>query len=188
MNHRPINWARISWALAHYDRAGYQYVEVPWIVPSASVLPLLPSGKVPLETPDGVLVGSAEQSFLHLMQSGQLSSGRCIAASPCFRDDPPDELHHRTFFKVELIQVLPALRLHLDLEVHRMAEDARKFFRRVQDSGDPEIIQTPEGLDINLNGVEIGSYGVHQVENFCWIYGTGLAEPRFSQAVLSRNL
>jgi hypothetical protein len=32
------------------------------------------------------------------------------------------------------------------------------------------------------NDIEIGSYGMREYENFKWIYGTGMAEPRFSKA------
>ena len=45
-----------------------------------------------------------------------------------------------------------------------------------------EIVKTEEGLDIELNGIEIGSYGYRSYKDFHWIYGTALAEPRFSLA------
>ena len=44
-------------------------------------------------------------------------------------------------------------------------------------------ISTDEGYDIVLNGIEVGSYGIRQHENLRWIYGTGIAEPRFSTAL-----
>ena len=47
---------------------------------------------------------------------------------------------------------------------------------------DLKIIDTPEGYDIELYGIEIGSYGIRRVRGFSWIYGTMLAEPRFSEA------
>jgi hypothetical protein len=31
------------------------------------------------------------------------------------------------------------------------------------------------------NGFELGSYGVRQYHDITWIYGTGIAEPRFSK-------
>jgi hypothetical protein len=44
----------------------------------------------------------------------------------------------------------------------------------------------PGSYDIMLDGIEIGSYG-HRTCLFCnWIYGTGLAEPRFSR--INRNM
>lgn len=48
-----------------------------------------------------------------------------------------------------------------------------------------KIINTNEGLDITFNDIEIGSYGIRQHDNFIWVYGTGLAEPRFSRAIAS---
>jgi hypothetical protein len=42
---------------------------------------------------------------------------------------------------------------------------------------------TPEGIDLVLNGIEVGSYGVRTVGNRTWTYGTGLALPRFTVAI-----
>jgi hypothetical protein len=44
------------------------------------------------------------------------------------------------------------------------------------------IVKTEIGHDIELNGIEIGSYGWRQNQDIIWAYGTGLAEPRFSIA------
>lgn len=37
--------------------------------------------------------------------------------------------------------------------------------------------------DLEINNIEVGSYGIRQYKNLFWVYGTGLAEPRFSQAI-----
>lgn len=37
-------------------------------------------------------------------------------------------------------------------------------------------------------GVELGSYGIRERKNFVWIYGTGLALPRFEQVVQQEQL
>ncbi len=50
-------------------------------------------------------MGSAEQGFVQLMLDGKLPLGSHMAAGPCFRDDEVDDLHQKTFFKVELIIV-----------------------------------------------------------------------------------
>lgn len=42
---------------------------------------------------------------------------------------------------------------------------------------------TPQGIDLLINGVEVGSYGIRTLGGFSWIYGTGVALPRYTQAV-----
>lgn len=44
-----------------------------------------------------------------------------------------------------------------------------------------KIERTNEGADLTINGVEIGSYGIRTYNAITWVYGTGLAEPRFSK-------
>jgi hypothetical protein len=44
-----------------------------------------------------------------------------------------------------------------------------------------KIEKTKEGSDLTIDGIEIGSYGVRNHKNIIWVYGTGLAEPRFSK-------
>ena len=46
-----------------------------------------------------------------------------------------------------------------------------------------QSVKTDEGVDIELGGVEIGSYGFRTHEDLFWTYGTAMAEPRFSTAV-----
>jgi hypothetical protein len=41
---------------------------------------------------------------------------------------------------------------------------------------------TDDCMDLTINGIEVGSYGKREFKNIKWIYGTGLAEPRFSIA------
>jgi hypothetical protein len=43
-----------------------------------------------------------------------------------------------------------------------------------------DIIETKEGFDLEVSGIEIGSYGIRSCEYLKWIYGTGLAEPRMT--------
>lgn len=189
MNH-PIDYSLISRAIEYYRGKGFNYVEAPWIVKSKAIRSTLPEGKLPFyvtgEMGDS-LVGSAEQAFVWLMLDGKLPLGSHMAAGPCFRDDEVDDLHQKTFFKVELIIVMdyaPPPEF-----AYRMALDAYRGFRRcMPDAGEGfevgmKIVETEVGYDINLNGIEIGSYGVRSFEGHHWIYGTGLAEPRFSMAL-----
>lgn len=176
-----INWQRVARAVAHYSSIGYQYVEAPWIVGDEALGVTLPPDKTGLRTQDGPLVGSAEQSFLQLMLDGQLSAGRYVAATPCFRDDEVDDLHQRTFFKVELIRVFDDNQTASAL-CEQVVQDALGFFCSVAPADSLARRDTPIGCDIELDGVEIGSYGCRQYRGHHWVYGTGLAEPRFSIA------
>lgn len=177
-----IRWDRIAHALDIYARLGFKYVEVPWTVSEEAVQATLPAGHIAMRTVDGPLVGSAEQSFLHMMLSGDLQPGRYVAATPCFRDDPPDILHQRMFLKVELI----------DFARHPMEADHRRlralsdtalwFFRSLPEAREAVLVETSDGFDIELNRIELGSYGLRSFGGWHWVYGTGLAEPRLTVA------
>lgn len=186
-----ISWRDVAKAISIYEADGFRYVEVPWYVSDLSVNVTLPRGvkalrcvrpsDSPLRIPpilDLPLVGSAEQSFIEMALHGELDPGKYVAASPCFRDDKPDNLHQKTFFKVELIEITSAR--PSKAAVRAMAEIALSFYHMLEGGEAAEIVETPEGLDISLRGVELGSYGRRSLYGLNWVYGTGFAEPRFS--------
>jgi len=185
-----INWKLIGDAVEFYKDHGFEYVEVPWIVARDIAEITIPEGLnydcVMVAKDHGVLVGSAEQSFLQLQfMDSHLSlnkPGRFVSCSPCFRNEPViDKWHRQTFMKVELYVTLP--------DHHEACEEiiglAMKFFdgHIADDVADLRRIMTPLGYDIELNGIEIGSYGMRKFGNHAWVYGTGLAEPRFSSVL-----
>jgi len=181
-----INWVNVGSAVEMYQVHGYRYVEVPWIVSAEAVAVTLPTGAKPLGMGNqGTLVGSAEQAFIQKMLDDTLDFGKRMAATPCFRDDTPDELHQNTFFKVELIECRKTD--SKDGWVHaalgNMACHALDFFHSLEGGEDAYIRHTEAGLDIELRGVEIGSYGIRRHRDWVWVYGTGYADPRFSVAV-----
>lgn len=162
-------YGRIAHAIDYYIQKGYEWIDTPWIVPS-SVRNMTFKGHKE-QCYFGSLVGSAEQGFIHLMQQKVLKpSGLYVSAGPCFRfDDLGHANKHPYFFKVELCAIGT-------LEYSEMMQDALGYLTG-------KTVETPEGYDIELNGLEIGSYGSREVDGLKWSYGTGLAEPRYTEAL-----
>lgn len=204
-----IEWDLLGKALAFYQSKGFTYVEAPWAVDDATVeITAAPEEwRAPGRMGLGTLVGSAEQSFLHLARRGKLKPGRYVACTPCFRPaEIVDETHWPYFMKIELIDLHPpcaptefqveindegaAIKLgqHITGVIH-MLQCAGECFRDLGATPDMlATLQTEQGVDIMLNGHEVGSYGLraHEYEDGSiveWTYGTGLALPRFSQAL-----
>lgn len=118
--------------------------------------------------------------------------------TPCFRNEYNKSYYHfNMFYKIELFSF------------HESKNKAKKFLKeRIQNAMDYnytrflpkcfEIVKTNQGKDIFLNGIEIGSYGIRKINLSNYIehrglgkvedkivyvvYGTGLAEPRFTMA------
>jgi hypothetical protein len=183
-----ITWGYFASAQEYYTALGYTYTEVPWVVPVSVVRATNVRHSVrEWTTPNGALVGSAEQSFVHMALQGDLPlHGQYFAITPCFRVEPfIDEQHHSHFMKCELFMPVTVAD---DCDIRDVAEDALAFFQGLAHGvGTPEIVRTREGLDIMLNGIELGSYGYGEVPGteVKWVYGTGLAEPRLSVALRS---
>lgn len=180
-----INWKLLSLAVEFYTSKGFEYKEVPWIVPRPITEITNPNCGALYSVTQGDLVGSAEQSFLHLQNTNSLqhtnshSKGFC-AVTPCFREEKDISLIRRNYFmKVELMQTFDVGR---DSLIHTIYT-CLAFFRSCGGK-ELDIVPTEGGsFDIEYKGVEIGSYGIRRHEDFAWIYATGLAEPRFSQVL-----
>lgn len=174
-------WVRLGQAMVFYKSLHFTPVDVRWHVPrSISVLTCPEQSRI-VSSDLGDLVGSAEQSFLSMAGYGHLPPGKYVACSPCFRKEPfLDATHRRTFMKVELFAVSQS-----ELSYTELHWAARDFFRRHAPAEEIKTVQTEDGVDIELNGIEIGSYGVRRLDDLgVWCaYGTGLAEPRFEYAV-----
>lgn len=192
-----IDYRLLGAALGEYEARGYRYVEVPWIVPKSDIRATLPSPipfiEAVLHQDDdddmshtayrslGGLVGSAEQGFLSM----DLPNGEYCGITPCFRYEPVTNLFYQTgFMKLELFIN------HSDGDFLRVATDAMEVMSILADGlSEIKLVKTEEGVDLELAGIEIGSYGTRSFDGFQWTYGTGLALPRFSIAdALSRVL
>ena len=63
-----------------------------------------------------------------------------------------------------------------------MVEKAIGFYQPLF-TKDLDVVKTETGFDIEINGNELGSYGIRSCEFLEWIYGTGCAEPRTSNLI-----
>lgn len=178
-----FDFSIVAAAQKHYAGRGYEDIPVPWVISRQAMDSTLPSDKVPYETFGGYLVGSAEQSFIELLLSGE-TLGRVQATTPCFRDEAHDGLHSPYFLKTELFDgALPLT----EESVLAVAEDAGVFFENYI----PVKLERQGPLAWDLvhaeTGVEVGSYGVREVAGHSWIYGTGVALPRLQQTMDSTH-
>lgn len=189
-----IDWALMCDALETYRKYGYTYIETPWIVHRSATLSTLPPDSAACELTAqnplhgnfhryGDLTGSAEQGFVQLLLDGFLAPGKWVSAGPCFRMEKKiDALHQPYFFKVELMRLLAPGQTrwaldHLADTLHDAMDCMSSLTKRA-----PEMVSTDQGFDLEIDGIEVGSYGVRRHANHVWIYGTGLALPRISQA------
>ncbi len=185
-NAMSINYRRVAKAIKKYQKLGYTYIDTPWLVSDEAVTATLPPNRIGFELghptlKPGRLVGSAEQGFIQMMLDDKLRPGHYVSAGPCFRDeDPVDRLHQYAFFKVELISYAGTSSL-TETAARVMANDADTVLYDMYGHGG-RVVKTPEGWDIEVEGVEVGSYGVREHKGHRWAYGTGLALPRTSQA------
>lgn len=185
--------ALLGKALNYYEDLGYTRVDLPWAVPAKWMQLTTPNLNKAVVGTD-YLVASAEQAFLYCDDMGLLPAGRYVGMTPCFRPGDTGTNKQETFYKVELYRTDAVDRYAVDEMLLQVSEFARQELRGTEFL--IEVVETPDedgyyhttrlhtdkSCDINLNGIEIGSYGLRQNEERYWAYGTGLAEPRFSMA------
>ena len=107
------------------------------------------------------------------------------------RNDSFDATHTKYFMKLELINYSTVSTQSVDSidhDVYKMVEQALIFFRLHAPQSNKVTVETIANTqfpayDILYDGIEIGSYGYRECMFCNWIYGTGLAEPRFSRLV-----
>lgn len=172
-----IDYGRIDRSIKFYESDSFQRIESPWTVTKDISGITKPKDKPDWEIKgkNKVLVASGEQSFLYLYLKGFLPKGRYQTITPCFRDEVFDLTHTKYFIKNELI-----ITDYVNVEsLNSLIESCKKFFES-ELNREIDIIKTEQGYDLEFEGVEIGSYGIRKCEYLEWVYGTGLAEPRFS--------
>jgi aspartyl-tRNA synthetase len=178
-------------AMNFYSGRGYAPVSVPYVIDvdvNAMTCPeYCAAPRHQKVGPNaGVYSGSAEQGFLQLMKDRAIGQGKYMAITPCVRDEWCDETHFLTFLKVELIHIIkePSYKA-----AEAMMSDAYDFFMKSVGNTRSEVLELVNFDNLNyehdilLNGFEIGSYGIRKGYNGeTYVYGTGIAEPRFSYA------
>jgi hypothetical protein len=197
-----LQYARLLDAVEYYEKCGFKFIDVPWCVSREAVLMTRPpavQGEPFSYEAGGVKlypVASAEQSFLQMqldaIAAGTPITGSFCAMTPCFRNEPVlDDLHQPYFMKVELIswdktsaedlsKMIAGSRLYIENDDPGLWVDVVK-------NNDVDPIARHQAYDIvsQLAKIELGSYGIRQHEKVGrWLYGTGLAEPRYSYAVV----
>lgn len=179
-----IDYSKIARAIDFYKSQGFLIREVPWVVPVDIMNITMPRTAKEINSDIGPLVGSAEQSFLFLIASGEMKAGKYVACTPCFRNDVVDNLHQKYFMKVELITTEDVCESRLMETV----DLCRFFFERFLPT---EIIKTDRSqFDIVSRDtkIELGSYGIRSHQRTGpWIYATGCAEPRLSYVLKLEN-
>lgn len=181
-----INWTLLAKAQQYYANHNYHYCEVPYLIPESYGMLTKPHNDRSFILDSDLfasspheLVGSAEQGFLYLMVNKQLKHDKLFSITPCFRTENYNgTTHFPWFMKCELFHKSSKLQ-----DCQNMLQDAMHFFEQFTDKNNLNIIQTTnESWDIELNGIEIGSYGLRHFSFGSFIYGTGLALPRFDIA------
>ncbi len=172
-----IDYGRLDRSIKFYESFGFSRIESPWTVTKEISGITKPPDKIDWEIvgKNKVLVASGEQSFLYLYLKGFLPTGKYQTITPCFREEPFDKTHTKYFIKNELIITDEVTPKKLDYII----QVCKEFFENEINSK-IDISKTDIGYDLEINGVELGSYGIRSCEYLDWIYGTGLAEPRFS--------
>jgi seryl-tRNA synthetase len=200
-----IDYSIIADAVKFYKALGYEEIDVPWLVSTDAIYGTLPIGAQPMSVSGsrdfGHLVGSAEQSFMQMMLDGTLSEGSWLAVTPCFRDEPEITASQRlSFMKVELIQYFSPNNLSFatPADLLTLMDHARQFMERylpittvrtnrlTMEDNVPDMQKTYDlvyrSADFEVQ-IEFGSFGYREWRGHRWIFGTGVAEPRMSQAV-----
>jgi seryl-tRNA synthetase len=186
-NAPEICWSSLNTAKGLYLRVGFEYIEVPWVVPREITQKTVRLTSLGWETTYGDLVGSAEQGFIKLALEGELDIHKCYQSiSPCFRDEETITPLTRPYFMKLELGVLTK-KTYANTYVTEVMSSALDVMHHLSNKR-VALIKTSEGYDIECEGVELGSYGYREIDSdLCWVYGTGLAEPRFSQIALGKK-
>ena len=174
-----IDVGLLNTAMNYYMMRGYKPLSAPMLVDKDIVEVTLPEGKKAKQHLDKFYVGSAEQSFYQLLKEGFQPEGSYMMLTPCQRDEIPSERNLEVFLKLELIS--------MDKTAFNIAKDAYVLYTTLGSKVKTVVTEDFSCLDLEIGGVEVGSYGSRLFDDKLISYGTGLALPRFSQVRFSQD-
>jgi hypothetical protein len=171
-----INYQILSFSQKFYQLKGFQIIDAPWYITKSIDEITKPSDRESIITNFGdCLPASGEQSFLAIWDQLE-DGGKYQTITPCYRRElVEDEWHLPHFMKNELI-----IKGGQDKDVIWIAKACQQFFE-IYSKKQVDLKLTDEGIDLEIDGIEIGSYGLRVFNDMQWVYGTGCAEPRFSK-------
>ncbi len=184
-----IEFELLNNASQYFENKGFKYLDVPWVVSQEALKITCPDSSEPESSG---FVASGEQSFLELALQKKLRQGKFHCITPCCRfQDKIDKWHYHQFYKLELIEYFGEIKPAHDIsEMMKCVSCFIEVFKRYTDEISLEIVEDEvrkgceslSSMDITVNGIEYGSYGIRHNENVgYWMYGTGVALPRFQQ-------
>ena len=202
-----IDYNLVAQSNNRFMSEGYQYIDTPWTITQAvSEITKPPAAKdfKLVHDDNKVLVASGEQGFLYQAIKGFIPEGKFISTTPCFRKESHDAIHLKQFLKTEAIilgsesleECESLIQLAYDNfsqilkhegfvpgKVLTIVDETSSYASLSEIEGSTSISRTILARDILLAGTEIGYYGIRQYKHIRWIYGTVIAEPRFSNTM-----
>ena len=180
-----IDYQKIASANKYYEDLGFEILDAPWWVPRpimkiTSPGPSNDNLEYFLPKNEKCLVASGEQSFLYMSNKGLLPKGKFQCTTPCFREEIQGDMKCKFFIKNELIITKDVNESVLQQTIL----DCVNFFK--SQVPHPELVEVGDlngSFDIEYDGIELGSYGIREVSFLKWIFATGCAEPRLTQAI-----
>lgn len=170
-----ISAALIYDAMFYFKNLGYEFITCPMLVDEDVLSFTMPKGRQPKRHNGKCYVGSAEQSIYQMIKDGKYLPAKVLAITPCQRDEELfDETHQEIFLKIELACTDESI------TYQKIAMDVMEFYLGINKSS--QFVNFGDSLDIEINGIEVGSYGQRTYNGRTIHYGTGLALPRFLQA------
>lgn len=173
-----IDYNLINKSIEFYFEKGFERIETPWLVTDYVDSITRPKEVIPyrVDNKNKNLVASGEQGFLYLYLKEYLPKGRFQTVTPCFRNDSFDLTHTKYFIKNELIITDNVNKKTME----ELMGYSRNFFENIFNKI-IDVVKTDEGCDLEIEGYELGSYGIRKCDFLHWVYGTGCAEPRTSK-------
>jgi hypothetical protein len=180
-----IDYNLLASSCDYYEIHNFKRIELPWTVTPEIDDITRPTDSLPFELKHNGkrLIASGEQGFLYQYCKNYLPLGKFQSVTPCYRFESYNFTHQKNFIKNELIITDEVNNDKLDWII----KTAFNFFKlHLPDlfHDNLKVIKINDSYDIvlviNKIEYELGSYGIRKCEFLKWIYGTGLAEPRFS--------